>query len=99
MACTLPAVERPVRVAEFDELFATVLLGQMRQSETVLGWDFDPAAEAVVRELAGRENECCSFFEFRFERIGGVLRVAVEVPVTRVAVLDALEQRAAVHLN
>ena len=29
-ACTLPTAKRPVRVAEFDELFATGLRGQQR---------------------------------------------------------------------
>ncbi|WP_245718914.1 hypothetical protein [Micromonospora rhizosphaerae] len=33
-ACTLPTAERPLRVAEFDELFATALRGQTRLSPT-----------------------------------------------------------------
>ncbi|MBL7253484.1 hypothetical protein [Paractinoplanes lichenicola] len=92
-ACTLPTVEQPMRLAEFDDLFTTALLGQARESATVLRWDLDPAAESVARDLTARETECCSFFTFTIEPADGVLRVTVEVPAARVAVLDALERR------
>ncbi|MCO8275920.1 hypothetical protein M1L60_35610 [Actinoplanes sp. TRM 88003] len=89
-ACTLPTAQQPVRLAEFDELFARSLRGQERLSPTELRWDLDPAAEAAARDLTARESECCSFFTFSF----GV-GLIVEVPPAYVDVLDALERRAA----
>jgi hypothetical protein len=94
-ACTLPTAERPVRVAEFDGLFATALRGQQRLAPTLLRWRLDPAAEPAARDLAGREAGCCSFFAFTFARAGDAVQVDVEVPPPYAGVLDALAQRAA----
>lgn len=94
-ACRLPAVERPLRVTEFDELFATGLRRQTRVSPTKLRWSLDPAVEQVARELTTRETACCSFFSFSFSPSGDVLTVEVKVPPAQVAVLDALATRAA----
>ncbi|GIE81738.1 hypothetical protein Aph02nite_76880 [Actinoplanes philippinensis] len=97
-ACTLPTAERPLRVAEFDDLFTTALRDQQRLSPTLLRWHLDPAAEAMARNLTARETGCCSFFSFAFTTDGGALRVDVEVPATQVEVLDALADRAAVWM-
>lgn len=94
-ACTLPTAERPLRVAEFDELFATAVLGQRRLSATRLRWLLDPAAEPSARELIGREAACCSFFTFTFAPAEGGVQLDVEVPAAHVAALDALADRAA----
>jgi hypothetical protein len=97
-ACTLPTVDRPLRLAEFDDLFATALREQQRLSPTALRWRFDPAAEVEARDLTGRESSCCSFFAFAFTFAGDDgdgLRVDVQVPAGRVDVLDALASRAA----
>jgi hypothetical protein len=98
-ACTLPIAERPVRAAEFDELFATALRGQQRLSPTVLRWRLDPAAEPAARELSGRETGCCSFFTFTFTRAGDDVQVDVEVPPESAGVLDALAKRAAAGMR
>ena len=94
-ACTLPTAERPLRLAEFDALFATALRGQQRLSPTRLRWQFDPAAESAARDLTGRETECCTFFSFTLVPAGGELQIDVEVPTAHVEVLDALADRAA----
>ena len=83
-ACTLPSVERPFRLAEFDELFATGLRGQQRLSASALRWELDPAVEATARELPGRVSGCCSFFVFTFRPGAGVSQVEIEVPPTGV---------------
>ncbi|BCJ47530.1 hypothetical protein GCM10010168_18880 [Actinoplanes ianthinogenes] len=93
-ACTLPTAEQPLRLAEFDDLFATALRGQRRLSPTTLRWDLDPAGEATARDLTARESACCSFFTFSFGTPGALLRLEVAVPEARVDVLDALERRA-----
>ncbi|MFI6244417.1 hypothetical protein ACIBEF_31670 [Micromonospora sp. NPDC050795] len=94
-ACTLPSVQRPLRRAEFDDLFATALLEQQRLSPTHLRWRLDPAAETTARDLTDRESSCCSFFTYTITRVTGALRLDVQVPAARVDVLDALRQRAA----
>ena len=55
-ACTLPTAERPLRLAEFDDLFATALRGQQRLSPTRLRLRLDPVAEQAARDLAVRES-------------------------------------------
>ena len=98
-ACTLPTAERPVRVAEFDELFATGLRGQQRLARTRLRWRLDVDAEATARDLTSRESECCSFFTFTFAPAGDALQLDVEVSAGHVAVLDALARRAAAGMR
>jgi hypothetical protein len=50
-ACTLPTVEQPLRLAEFDDLFATALRGQQWLSPTSLRWRLDPAGDALHRDV------------------------------------------------
>jgi hypothetical protein len=98
-ACTLPTVDRPLRLAEFDELFVTALRGQQRLSATTLTWNLNPVAEHLARDLTGRESTCCSFFAFTFSSGDDVLLLNVEVPAAHVAVLDALAERAAARIR
>jgi hypothetical protein len=98
-ACTLPTAERPLRLAEFDDMLATALRGQHRLSATRRRWLLDPAAEARARDLTGRETQCCSFFTFTFAAADGAVQLDVEVPVAHVDVLDALAQRAKVGIG
>ncbi|SRR6266542_4918029 len=94
-ACTLPSVEQPLRIAEFDALLATSLRGVQRSAGTRLRLSLDPGAEAVARDLTARESECCSFFTFTVTQVADELHVDVEVPAAHVVVLDALATRAA----
>jgi hypothetical protein len=98
-ACALPAAERPLRLAELDDLFATALRDQQRLSPTRLRWRLDPAAEQAARALAGRESECCPFFSFTFALADGAVHLEVAVPEAHVAVLDALADRAAARIG
>ncbi|GAA5179871.1 hypothetical protein GCM10023322_10870 [Rugosimonospora acidiphila] len=93
-ACTLPTAAQPLRVAEFDELFATAVRGQRRLSPTVLRWELDPAAESAARDLTERESSCCSFFAFTLATATGQLLLDVRVPPAYVDVLDGLAARA-----
>ena len=94
-SCTLPTVERPLRLAEFDELFSTALTAQTRLSAALLRWSLDSRAEAVARDLAARETQCCSFFTFTFTSRGDTVQMDVRVPPVRSEVLDALAARGA----
>jgi hypothetical protein len=67
-ACTLPTAEQPLRVAEFDTLFAASLLDIERpaaaatRARLVLAGDAD--LHDRVQRLADAETACCSFFTF-----------------------------------
>jgi hypothetical protein len=98
-SCTLPLVDRPLRLAEFDELFATGLRGQERLSKTALRWRLRPGAESTARDLTAREQQCCSFFSFTIVRDDDVVQLDVRVPPAHVPVLDALAQRAAIRMH
>jgi hypothetical protein len=91
-ACTLPTAKRPLRVAEFDQLFAHALT--MRRPEaTRLDLVLPRDAEATARDLAARESACCSFFTFEFGAAGDDVVMHVGVPPQQVEVLDALAAR------
>lgn len=95
-ACTLPTSERPVRVAEFNALFASVIAGERvseRRLRLVLPGTDDLAD--YVRDLVAREAECCSFFTFAVaEEPPGHVVLDVEVQAGYTGVLDAWAGRA-----
>jgi hypothetical protein len=94
-ACTLPTSEQPLRIAEFDELFTTSIHRVERRSAERAVFMVAAEAEAVARDLAAREVECCSFFDFDFAPAAGdAVALTVGVPPNQVAVLDALTRRA-----
>jgi len=91
-ACTLPTVDRPLRRAEFDDLFtSTVDLERItdRHARITLAGPSDLADR--VRDLAARESECCTFFAFTVtERPPDRVVFDVEVPAAYRNVLDGL---------
>ncbi|MGW9169798.1 hypothetical protein ACWGPP_19270 [Agromyces sp. NPDC055657] len=92
-ACSLPTAQRPLRVAEFDRLFAESVLGLTRVNLTRLDVELKAAAADRARDLAVRESACCSFFTFSF--VKGVPNVVmrIEVPAAQTAVIDSLAAR------
>ncbi|MEU8200459.1 hypothetical protein [Streptosporangium sp. NPDC049046] len=94
--CTLPTEERPLRVAEFDELFASALRGLERVGPTHLRLTLDAGArvEETARDLTARETGCCAFFTFTLTPGREGLAVDVEVPEVHMKVLDGLAVRA-----
>ena len=95
-SCTLPTTEQPLRVAEFDALFAERPAGVSRPErlrlELVLTGD--EGLEARVRDLVARESGCCSFFTFTVRPGPRHIGLDVEVDGAHEAVLDALHERA-----
>ena len=99
-ACTLPTVDQPLRLAEFDSLFATALRtvqpdGPTRTRMLLSG----PAGlEATVRDLTARESECCSFFTFTVtgKPVDGAeaVTLVIAVPDAYADVLESLTDRA-----
>jgi hypothetical protein len=101
-ACTLPTADQPLRVAEFASLFERHLVRAEHPEPTraSLVLRGDDKLEATVRDLAGREAQCCSFFAFEIppqpaQTPGCVqVRLDIEVPPARAHVLDALVEQA-----
>jgi hypothetical protein len=94
-SCTLPTVERPLRVAEFDALFATVTRPAERLGPTRLRVHLPggPDALARARDLVARETGCCSFFSFDLRPSATATELEVQVPESQIAVLDAMQRR------
>ncbi|GIH94136.1 hypothetical protein ACFFMN_25540 [Planobispora siamensis] len=94
--CTLPTEDRPLRLAEFDTLFASSLRRLERVAPTHLRLILDGGSrvEETTRDLTARESGCCSFFTFTLTPGGESLAVDVEVPEVHVRVLDGLAARA-----
>lgn len=91
----MPAAERPLREAEFDELFTTSVRAAHRRAPTELRLDLDATEQVAMRTaaLVLRETECCSFFTFSLTTTNGQLQLEIAVPETYVEVLDALQTR------
>ncbi|NUR62695.1 MAG: hypothetical protein HOV87_29180 [Catenulispora sp.] len=94
--CTLPTVEQPLRVAQFDALFAEAVTGVERvgPDRVRLALRAEPGVAGRAAELAAAETTCCSFFTFQLAASGGELTLDIEVPGRHVEVLDALAARA-----
>lgn len=95
-ACTLPTAEQPLRLAEFDALFAANLdsaeLTAPTRARLVLTGG--PGLAEKVRDLAERESSCCSFFVFTTTATEVGLELDIEVPGAHESVLAALVKRA-----
>jgi hypothetical protein len=89
-ACTLPTADQPLRVREFDQLFADHLRSARRVDPCTLDVTLDASSRAVVADLIARETGCCSFFTFT---LSDDVRLLISVPATQIAVLDALTDR------
>ena len=98
-SCTLPAVDLPGRLAEFDAAFAG-----LRQAEVIsptharLVFTADQARAEALAGLLGRESECCSFFTFGQQVAGDTVTVDVTVPTGQAEALSVLAARAARYL-
>ena len=95
-ACTLPTVEQPLRLAEFNDLFASAVRGVERVDPLRVRLDLrpEPAVAARVADLVVRESACCSFFTFTLSATGGQLTLDIAVPAGHSGVLDALAAHA-----
>jgi hypothetical protein len=82
--CTLGDRGAPLRLAEFDELFATTVRGvdRIESGRVRLELTLDAAVAARAAHLMVRETECCSFFTFTLAASGGRLALDVAVSAT-----------------
>jgi hypothetical protein len=91
-ACTLPTAERPLRLAEFDDVITTAVRGVDRLDATHarLRLSGPPGLAATVRDLTARETECCSFFDFTVTSDGADVVLDIAVPPRYADVLASL---------
>ncbi|MEG9227334.1 hypothetical protein [Aeromicrobium sp. Sec7.5] len=103
-ACTLPPAEQPLRVAEFDALFADALVEVRRcvargtRATLLLEGPSDLASH--VQRLVETESGCCSFFAFETVELAHpdpvrcFVELTVSVPLAHSSVFDGLVSRA-----
>ena len=95
--CTLPTADRPLRLAEFDDLFATSLQSIDRRGNTHarLLLAGDEALADRTQRLADAESSCCSFFTFDVSPTPeGQVAFDIRVPPVYSDVLSGLIARA-----
>ena len=94
--CTLPTVDRPLRVAEFDDLFVTAVRSVTRESAVHATFELpaEPEVATTAASLTARESRCCTFWTFTLTMAGGRVTLDVQVPARHRDVLDALVDRA-----
>lgn len=95
-ACTLPTVERPLRLAEFDDLFAAAVRATDGSDPSRLRLELepDPSVASRAADLAARETGCCAFLTFTLRIGDGRLVLDVTAGPEYADVLVALAQRA-----
>lgn len=94
-SCTLPTAERPLRLAEFEALFAAAVQRIERRENAVrMQLGGEEGLGERVRDLAARESECCSFFTFDIEGDDQDLTLDISAPPAQREILDALADRA-----
>ena len=100
-ACTLPAVEQPLRGAELEKLFANDVLALHRETPLRVRLELRPDPEAVSRAagLAVKETGCCSFFVFDLFIADGTVSLGIETGASHEGVLTALAARAEAQLG
>lgn len=96
VSCSLPTAAKPLRVAEFDDLFTSSVLAVDRIDAGTLSLMLTPTAEVAARAaaLAVRETSCCSFFTFTLISSADTLTLRVSVPATHTDVVDGLQSLA-----
>ncbi len=98
-ACTLPTAEQPLRLAEFDALFATAVrsVEPLGPTHTRMRLTGPAGLAATVRDLTARETACCSFFTFTVTPEpagdGEALTLDIQVPAAYADVLASLAAR------
>lgn len=94
--CALPTAARPLRAAEFDDLFRHGVVEVVRIDDVALDLLLDHRWRKAARDLARRETACCSFFTFAFRAADDKARawMRIAVPTEHVRILDAVAESA-----
>jgi hypothetical protein len=94
--CTLPTAERPLRLAEFDDLFTALLsVDWSGQTHARMVFAGEEGFADRTRQLADAESSCCSFFTFGVSTVqDGLVVLDIDVPGAYAEVLAGLVARA-----
>jgi hypothetical protein len=93
--CTLSPNNMVDRLTEFEALFSRDLTGLEREALRLrLVLDADAGREASIRDLFAREQECCAFLSFAFERTDAGLVVEITAPPEAGPSLDGMQNLA-----
>ncbi|WP_051712765.1 hypothetical protein [Spirillospora albida] len=93
--CTLSPLSMARRLTEFASLFAAGLTGVEREpSRLRLLFAADAERESVIRDLFAREEQCCAFLSFAYQRTGTGLVVEVTAPEEAGPTLDGMQRLA-----
>ena len=92
--CTMPTAGRPLRLAEFDALFASVTAVHHEGTVTRLHLGGGPGLADRVRDLTDRESQCCSFFTFTVTGSDTEVDLEIEVPPQHRSIGAAIAARA-----
>jgi hypothetical protein len=100
-SCTLPTAERPLRRAEFDDLFAedVLMVHESSPLQVRLELRAEPDVAARAARLAAKETVCCSLFRFDLVVTDGRVAMVVSTEAPHEAVLAALTERAKATLG
>lgn len=99
-ACTLPTATRPLREAEFADVFREHLrsVERIAPPRLRLGLHRCPSVAATVADLAAREASCCGFFTFTLTVDERRLVLDVETSPGHETVLDDVQRQATAAL-
>jgi hypothetical protein len=91
IACTLSAADKTTRGDEWRQFFAADVVEVIR-AETSLRLRLKSGDDVILSsvDLARREKDCCSFFEFRLELLPDEVWLEIGAPAEAAAILDAL---------
>jgi hypothetical protein len=95
--CTLSTAGQLTRAAEFNQLFAEMVVRAERPAPAQLRLELrrEPSAARQAAELAVAETDCCSFFTFTLTAAADRLLLDIAVPDAHLPALAALASRAA----
>ena len=93
-ACTLPTVERPLRLAEFDALFALVESIEYDGNVARMHFSGPPTLHDQIVDLTERESQCCSFFTFAVDGTASEVDLGITAPAAHAEIVAALVARA-----
>jgi MerR family transcriptional regulator, copper efflux regulator len=95
ITCTLSATDKAARGDEWQQFRTSNVTDYIRTDSSVcmklIGGD-DVILAAV--DLARREKDCCSFFEFHLELLPDAVWLHVTVPLEATSLLDAFADTA-----
>ena len=89
IACTLQAVDYKDRLAWIAELARNGLLGS-RRKDLQLELRYASSVVDRVREMVGKEQECCAFLTFELSETDDGVRLTITAPERARDVADAL---------